>query len=93
MYPSLQWSVFLKNIFVIKCSCHKQLSPKEPSYFYETICIEQFDEIAHEAEEQKEMAVNRLSELEKLQRDYQECLRECEQLRLDVSAIEYSLAK
>ena len=49
----------------------------------------QFDEIFHESEEQKEMAVNRLSELEKLQRDYQECLCQCEQLRHDVGVLEF----
>lgn len=52
----------------------------------------QFDETFHESEEQKELAGNRLSELEKLQRDYQDCLRECEQLRLDVSKTLWSIA-
>jgi len=38
-----------------------------------------------ELEEQREMAINRLTELEKLQSDHQKLVKECEQQRIDVS--------
>lgn len=38
-----------------------------------------------ELEEQRELASGRLSELETLQSQYQETLRKCEQLTMDVS--------
>ncbi len=38
-----------------------------------------------ELEDQKELAVTRLTELEKLNLDHQAAVQECEKLRLDVS--------
>ena len=40
-----------------------------------------------ELEEQRELATNRMMELEKLQKDHQEALREVERLKMDVSII------
>ena len=45
----------------------------------------QFDEIHSELEEQKELATNRLTELEKLQKEHQEALKDVERLKMDVS--------
>lgn len=45
----------------------------------------QFDEILSDLEEQRELATNRLAELEKLQKDHQKALKDIEQLKLDVS--------
>ena len=45
----------------------------------------QFNEIVAELEEQKELATNRLTELEKLQADHQEAVKEIEKLKMDVS--------
>lgn len=39
----------------------------------------------YELEEQKELATNRLTELEKLSKDHQEALTEIEKLKTDVS--------
>lgn len=38
----------------------------------------------HELEEQREMATNRMTELEKLTKDHQEALMQIEQLKMDV---------
>ena len=38
-------------------------------------------------EEQRELATNRLAELEKLQKDHQKALKDIEQLKLDVSSM------
>lgn len=43
-----------------------------------------FEEILASEEEQKELATNRLAELEKLQKDHQQALKEIEQLKLDL---------
>ena len=48
----------------------------------------QFDEMYRELEDQKELAMTRLTELEKLNVDYQAAVQECEKLRLDVSTVE-----
>ena len=45
----------------------------------------QFDEILADLEEQRELATNRLAELEKLSKEHQATLKEIEQLKLDVS--------
>ena len=47
----------------------------------------QFQEILHELEEQRELATNRFTELEKLQKDHCEALKEVEKLKMDVSRI------
>lgn len=39
----------------------------------------------YELEEQKELATNRLTELEKLSKEHQEALTEIEKLKMDVS--------
>ena len=44
----------------------------------------QFIEIVNELEEQRELATNRLTELEKLQRDHSEALKTIESLKMDV---------
>ena len=51
----------------------------------------QFDEILSDLDEQRELATNRLAELERLQKDHQKALKEIEQLKLDVSEISASL--
>nr|XP_034336495.1 E3 ubiquitin-protein ligase Bre1 isoform X1 [Crassostrea gigas]XP_034336496.1 E3 ubiquitin-protein ligase Bre1 isoform X1 [Crassostrea gigas] len=43
-----------------------------------------FDEMMYELEEQKELATNRLTELEKLSKDHQEALTEIEKLKTDL---------
>lgn len=45
----------------------------------------QFDEILNELEEQKELATNRMAELEKLSGEHQEALTDVEKLKIDVS--------
>ena len=44
----------------------------------------QFNELLAELEEQRELATNRLTELEKLIREHQEAKKECERLKMDV---------
>lgn len=46
-----------------------------------------FDEIYAELEEQRELATNRITELEKLQKDHQEALRDVERLKMDLSTL------
>ena len=48
----------------------------------------QFDEILADLEEQRELATNRLAELEKLSKEHQATLKEIEQLKLDVSHLD-----
>lgn len=43
-----------------------------------------FDEMMYELEEQKELATNRLTELEKLSKEHQEALTEIEKLKMDL---------
>lgn len=50
-----------------------------------------FDEIISELEEQKDLASNRLAELEKLQKDHQKALKEIEQLKLDLQHLPESV--
>ena len=45
----------------------------------------QYTQVNEELEEQKELAATRLVELEKLQREHEEAIKEKEQLRMDVS--------
>ena len=45
----------------------------------------QFSEVAYELEEQRELATNRLTELEKLQKEHVEAKKEIEKLKMDVS--------
>lgn len=44
----------------------------------------------YELEEQKELATNRLTELEKLSKDHQEALTEIEKLKTDVSYMHHT---
>jgi len=45
----------------------------------------QFDEILTDLEEQRELATNRMMELEKLSKEHQEALTQIEKLKMDVS--------
>ena len=49
------------------------------------LLLQKFIEIVNELEEQRELATNRLTELEKLQRDHTEALKTIENLKMDVS--------
>ena len=49
--------------------------------------ILQFDEISYELEEQRELASNRLTELERLSKEHQETLQEVQKLKMDVSMV------
>jgi len=44
----------------------------------------QLNEMATELEDQRELATSRLTELEKLQQDHQEAVKEIETLKMDV---------
>jgi uncharacterized protein YlxW (UPF0749 family) len=44
--------------------------------------------MATELEDQRELAMSRLNELEKLQQDHQNALQEIEKLKMDVSSFE-----
>jgi len=48
----------------------------------------QLSEMATELEDQRELATSRLTELEKLQQDHQEAVKEIETLKMDVSDID-----
>ncbi|XP_052799034.1 E3 ubiquitin-protein ligase BRE1B-like [Mya arenaria] len=50
-----------------------------------------FDEILSDLEEQRELATNRLVELEKLQKDHQKALKDIEQLKLDLQHLPESV--
>ncbi|KAH3885458.1 hypothetical protein DPMN_009452 [Dreissena polymorpha] len=50
-----------------------------------------FDEILSDLEEQRELATNRLVELERLQKDHQKSLKEIEQLKLDLQHLPESV--
>ncbi|KAL4223065.1 E3 ubiquitin-protein ligase BRE1A [Mactra antiquata] len=50
-----------------------------------------FDEILSDLEEQRELATNRLAELEKLQKDHQKALKDIEQLKLDLQHLPESV--
>ncbi|XP_060571175.1 E3 ubiquitin-protein ligase Bre1-like [Ruditapes philippinarum] len=50
-----------------------------------------FDEIISDLEEQKDLASNRLAELEKLQKDHQKALKDIEQLKLDLQHLPESV--
>ncbi|KAK2140818.1 hypothetical protein LSH36_1238g00029 [Paralvinella palmiformis] len=50
----------------------------------EGVSKNKFNEIVAELEEQKELATNRLTELEKLQTDHQEAVKEIEKLKMDI---------
>jgi len=53
----------------------------------EGVSKNKFNEIYTELEEQKELATNRLTELEKLQKDHQEAMKSIEQLKMDLSTL------
>jgi len=49
------------------------------------VCVSmQLNEMATELEDQRELATSRLTELEKLQQDHQEAVKEIETLKMDV---------
>ncbi|KAK3084542.1 hypothetical protein FSP39_015106 [Pinctada imbricata] len=50
-----------------------------------------FDEIMYELEEQRELASNRLTELEKLTKEHQEALQEVEKLKMDLQHLPESV--
>jgi len=53
------------------------------------VCVwMQLSEMATELEDQRELATSRLTELEKLQQDHQEAVKEIETLKMDVSDID-----
>ena len=45
--------------------------------------------MATELEDQRELATSRLTELEKLQQDHQEAVKQIETLKMDVRRLEY----
>jgi len=47
----------------------------------------QLNEMATELEDQRELATSRLTELEKLQQDHQEAIKQIETLKMDVREI------
>lgn len=53
----------------------------------EGVSKNKFNEILAELEEQRELATNRLNELEKLQREHQEAVREVEKLKTDLATL------
>jgi len=53
----------------------------------EGVSKNKYDEIHSDLEEQKELATNRLTELEKLQRDHQSAVRQLEQIKMDLSTL------
>ena len=48
----------------------------------------QLNEMATELEDQRELATSRLTELEKLQQDHQEAVKEIETLKMDVRDVD-----
>jgi len=53
----------------------------------EGVSKNKFVEISKELEEQKELATNRLTELERIQKDHQEAVKIIEALKMDISAL------
>lgn len=53
----------------------------------EGVAKSKFNELVQELEEQKELAANRLAEIELLQKKNQDKIRECESLRIEVRPI------
>ena len=60
-------------------------------YYYYYYYGLQLDEILSDLEEHKELAANRLLELEKLTADHQEALKEIEKLKMDVSLLSLTI--
>ena len=52
----------------------------------EGVSKNKFSEVAYELEEQRELATNRFTELEKLQKEHVEAKKEIEKLKMDVSS-------
>lgn len=54
-----------------------------------SVATQQLEDLQKELEEYRELANNRLQELDKLHQEHRECLKEVEKLKMDVSIFIY----